>query len=103
MGTEHRFPSAEASHADQNRRQVASNTAKGTSVYAPDGNRIGQIDHVMVDEASGEIVCAIVDFGAKKSFGFEIDQHRVPWSLLTYNSRFEGYELRIVEQMPRRV
>jgi hypothetical protein len=33
----------------------------------------------------------------------EADEHPVPWSLLRYNPRFDGYELRITDkQMLRR-
>jgi sporulation protein YlmC with PRC-barrel domain len=104
MGSEHSFPTAEASHVGEDHRLVASDNAKGTPVYAPDGNRLGRIERVMVDEASREIVYAIVDFRSGNSFGFEADQHPVPWSLLTYNPRFEGYELRIAGgQAPQRM
>jgi hypothetical protein len=28
----------------------------------------------------------------------EADEHPVPWSLLAYNPRFDGYELRITDE-----
>jgi hypothetical protein len=49
----------------------------------------------MAEQATGEIAYAIVSFGSASSIGFETDRHRVPWSLLAYNPRFDGYELRI--------
>jgi sporulation protein YlmC with PRC-barrel domain len=91
---------AAAGHGGADRRLVATNSAKGAPVYAPDGNRLGRIERVMADEATGEIVYAIVNFG--KSIGFESDQHPVPWSLLAYSPRFDGYELKITsKQTPR--
>lgn len=102
MGTERSVMMAPASHMGEGRRLVASNRAKGASVYAPDGNRLGWIEHVMVDEATGEIACAIVSFGVANNIGFEADHHPVPWSLLAYNPRFDGYELRIADKQPSR-
>jgi sporulation protein YlmC with PRC-barrel domain len=102
MRTDQSFLMAAAGHIDGSRRLVASNNAKGTPVYAADGNRLGRIERVMVDEATGEIVCAIVNFGLGNSIAFEADHHPVPWSLLAYNPRFEGYELRIANRQASR-
>jgi len=97
MDTEQSFRTAAASDIDGDRRLVASNNAQGAPVYAPDGNRLGRIERVMADEATGEIAYAIVNFGFGNSIGFETDNHPVPWSLLAYNPRFDGYELRIAD------
>ena len=102
MGTDHSSSAATAKRIGANRRLVASEHAKGAFVYAPDGNRLGRIERVMADEATGEIVHAVVNFGFGNSPGIEADQHPVPWSLLTYNPRFDGYELRIDKQALRR-
>jgi sporulation protein YlmC with PRC-barrel domain len=98
MSTEQSLRTAASSNADGNRRLVASNNAKGAPVYAPDGNRLGRIEYVMADETTGEIAYAIVNFGLGNTIGFETDHHRVPWSLLVYNHRFDGYELRVADQ-----
>jgi sporulation protein YlmC with PRC-barrel domain len=98
MGTEQNTPAAAGGHAGGSRRLVASENARGAPVYAPDGNRLGRIERVMADEATGEIVHAIVNFSPGKGIGFETDDHPVPWSLLTYNPRFDGYELRIASK-----
>jgi sporulation protein YlmC with PRC-barrel domain len=102
MATEQSFRTAAASDSGGNRRLVASDNAKGAPVYGPDGNRLGRIDRVMVDEATGEIAYAVVNFGLGNSIGFEADHHRVPWSLLAYNPRFDGYELKIADSRASR-
>jgi hypothetical protein len=102
MSTEQSLRTAASSNADSNRRLVVSNNAKGAPVYAPDGNRLGCIEYVMADEATGEIAYAIVNFGLGSSIGFETDHHPVPWSLLVYNPRFDGYELRVGDQQTSR-
>jgi uncharacterized protein YrrD len=101
MGIEQSSPTA-GSHMGSSSRLVASDNAKGAPVYAPDGNRLGRIERVMVDKATGEIAYAIVNFGLTNSIGFERDHHPVPWSLLAYNPRFDGYELRISDRQASR-
>ena len=98
MGTEQSFRPTAAGDSGGNRRLVASDNAKGAPVYAADGNRLGRIEWVMADAATGEIAYAVVNFGLGNSIEFETDHHRVPWSLLTYNPRFGGYELRIANR-----
>jgi sporulation protein YlmC with PRC-barrel domain len=103
MRTERNPPMAAAGHGGADRRLVATDNAKGAPVYAPDGNRLGRIERVMADQATGEIVYAIVNFGPGKGIGFESEQHPVPWTLLAYNSRFDGYELKVTsKQKPQR-
>jgi PRC-barrel domain len=89
---------ANAEPAHGSRRLVASDQGKGVFVYAPDGNRLGRIERVMVDAATGEVVHAVVSFASGNHLGIEADQHPVPWSLLAYNSRFGGYELGITDR-----
>jgi hypothetical protein len=102
MITEQSFRTAAASDSGGNRRLVASDNARGAPVYAADGNRLGRIEWVMADAATGEIAYAVVNFGLGSSIGFETDHHRVPWSLLAYNPRFDGYELRIADSRASR-
>ncbi len=83
-------------------RLIAGDHAKGAPVYTPDGNRLGRIERVMVDETTGEIVRAVVSFTFGNRMGIETDEHPVPWSLLKYNFRFDGYELRITDKQALR-
>jgi hypothetical protein len=98
MGTERTFVTSATSPVGGSRQLVARDDAKGVPVYAPDGNRLGRIEHVMADKATGEMVYAIVNFGIGNSIGFDTDRYQVPWSLLAYNPRFSGYELRIADK-----
>jgi hypothetical protein len=98
MSADRSLSAATANPAGGSRRLKASDHAKGASVYAPNGNRLGRIERVMVDEATGEVVHAVVRFAFGNGLGIEADEHPVPWSLLAYNSRFGGYELRITDR-----
>jgi PRC-barrel domain len=89
MGAERSFRETAPERTGGGRRLIASDHAKGALVYGPDGNRLGQIERLMVDEATGEVAHAVVRFDA--------DQHPVPWQLLSYNSRFGGYELSVAD------
>jgi PRC-barrel domain len=100
MGADQSMRSA-ADPAQGSRRLIASDQGKGAFIYAPDGNRLGRIEQVMVDAATGEIVHAVVRFTSGSPMGIETDEHPVPWSLLAYNSRFGGYELRIADRQAR--
>jgi len=103
MGTERSFRTAPpAGHSDTDRRLVVRNDAKGAPVYTADGNRLGRIEYVMADQATGKIAYAVVNFSFGTSIGFNTDHHQVPWSLLTYNPRFDGYELRITDSRTSR-
>jgi sporulation protein YlmC with PRC-barrel domain len=102
MSDDRTFRAAAADRTGESRRLIPSNHAKGALVYAPDGNRLGQIERVMVDEATGEIANAVVRFTFGNSMGIEADEHPVPWSLLAYSSRFDGYVLRITDTQATR-
>lgn len=97
MGADRSFPAPPAGPASEGRRLVPSDRAKGVFIYTPSGNRLGRIERVMVDEATGEIVDAVVSFNPGNGIGIGAQTHPVPWPLLAYNSRFGGYELRITD------
>jgi sporulation protein YlmC with PRC-barrel domain len=103
MGNDRTIRAAAADRTGGGGRLIVSDHAKGAPVYTPEGNRLGRIERVMVDEATGEIASAVVSFTFGNSMSIEADEHPVPWSLLRYNPRFDGYELRITDkQMLRR-
>jgi hypothetical protein len=50
----------------------------------------------MIDKLSGKVAYAVMSFGGFMGIGQ--DYYPLPWSLLTYNPRLEGYEVNISEQ-----
>ena len=62
-------------------------------MYSPNGERIGRIEGVMVSEATRKIVYAVLSFGGQASS--DANHGTIPWSLLVYSPKFEGYEFRI--------
>jgi sporulation protein YlmC with PRC-barrel domain len=87
-----------AGHAGEAEGLILNNIGKGAPVYRPNGERIGRIEGVMVSEASRKIAYAIVSFRGQVSLG--VKRRQIPWSVLVYSPKFEGYELRIDDTPP---
>ena len=69
---------------------IGSDKVVGTAVYRSNGDKIGQIARVMIGKKSGKVGYAVMSFGG--FLGIGEDYYPLPWSLLTYNPRLEGYE-----------
>jgi hypothetical protein len=87
-----------AGHAGEAEALISNEIGKGAPVYRSNGERIGRIEGVMVSGATRKIVYAVVSFGGQVSLGAKHNQ--IPWSLLVYSRKFEGYELRIDDTPP---
>src|SRR5262245_16277425 len=75
---------------------IGSDKVEGTPVYRPKGERVGQIERVMIDKISGKVAYAVMSFGGFMGIGE--DYYPLPWSLLTYNPRLGGYEVNVGEE-----
>ena len=70
-------------------RLIAAKQVQGTSVFGATLDKIGAIEDVMIDKASGRIAYAILSFGGFLGIG---DRYfPVPWEKLTYNTELGGY------------
>jgi hypothetical protein len=78
---------------------IGSDKVEGTAVYRSNGDKVGRIERVMLDKISGKVVYAVMSFGGFMGIGE--DYYPLPWSLLTYNPRLEGYEVNIGEEQLR--
>ena len=75
---------------------IASDRVEGTAVRRPGGEKIGSIQRLMIDKVSGKVAYAVMSFGG--FLGIGEDYYPLPWPLLTYNPRLEGYEVNVGEQ-----
>ena len=75
---------------------IGSDRVEGTNVYRSDGEKIGEIERVMIDKISGQAAYAVLGFGG--FLGIGEDHYPVPWQRLTYNERLGGYEVNISDQ-----
>ena len=74
---------------------IGSDKVEGTPVYRSNGEKVGRIERVMVDKISGKVAYAVMSFGGFMGIGE--DYYPLPWSVLTYNPRLDGYEVNITE------
>jgi PRC-barrel domain len=75
---------------------IGSDKVEGTPVYRSNGDKVGRIERVMIDKITGKVAYAVMSFGG--FLGIGEDYYPLPWSLLTYNPRLDGYEVNIGEQ-----
>jgi hypothetical protein len=75
---------------------IGSDKVEGTPVCRSNGERVGKIERIMIDKLTGKVAYAVMSFGGFMGIGE--DYYPLPWSLLTYNPRLDGYEINITEQ-----
>ncbi len=75
---------------------ISSTEVNGSSVFGTDGNKIGEIDHLMIDRTSGKITFAVMHFGGFLGLGEEA--HPIPWDKLSYDKSLDGYRTDISEE-----
>jgi hypothetical protein len=92
----YRYPRQDTRQARETAGLIGSDKVEGTPVYRSNGDRVGQIERVMIDKLNGKVAYAVMSFGGFMGIGE--DYYPLPWSLLTYNPRLEGYEVNIGEQ-----
>ena len=72
---------------------ISASRVAGTAVYDLSENRIGTIEDVMIDKLQGRVNYAVLGFGG--FLGFDKKHYPLRWSMLRYNSRLEGYQVRL--------
>ncbi|MCX8995923.1 PRC-barrel domain-containing protein [Rhizobiaceae bacterium BDR2-2] len=68
---------------------IAAEKVNGTNVYNTAGDKLGSVDDIMLDKASGRAIYAIMSFGGFLGMGEKY--HPLPWSSLKYDSQKDGY------------
>ncbi|WP_446623376.1 PRC-barrel domain-containing protein [Variovorax sp. LARHSF232] len=68
---------------------ISSGRVQGTNVYNPDGDKLGTIDHLIINKFSGQVRYAVMEFGG--FLGIGSDRYPIPWRLLTYDKGLGGY------------
>jgi hypothetical protein len=74
---------------------ITSDNVEGMPVYDMHGKRIGTVDRLMIDKVTGQIAYAILSFGG--FLGIGEDHYPIPWSMLTYNEKPDGFQVDITE------
>ena len=79
---------------------IASDRVEGTAVRRPNGDRIGYIERLMIDKISGRVSYAVLGVGGFLGMGANLLP--LPWARLSYNQKFDAYELDIGDEELRR-
>ena len=66
------------------------------TVYGPDGEVIGKIEYVLIEQVSGQVGYAVARFRGFE--GLAESRHTVPWSIFVYDSELEGYRTELTEE-----
>ncbi len=72
---------------------ISSDRVEGTSVYNTAGDKLGSVDHLVIDKRSGVVRYAVLEFGG--FLGMGTDRYPVPWGLLEYATDLSGYRVPI--------
>jgi hypothetical protein len=78
-----------------NHSLISSEDVEGTTVYGPGGDKVGEIDHLMIDKVSGNVTYAVMSFGGFLGLGHS--HYPVPWATLKYDTSLGGYRTNITE------
>ncbi len=68
---------------------ISADDVTGTNVYNLAGEKLGEVDDVLIDKASGRAVYAILSFGGILGMGEK--HHPLPWSTIKYDTLKGGY------------
>ena len=79
---------------------IASDRVEGTAVRRSNGDKIGHIERLMIDKISGKVSYAVLSFGGFLGMGTSLLP--LPWGRLSYNRKFEAYQLDIDDDELRR-
>lgn len=79
-----------------NHQLISSKDVEGTDVYGPGDDKVGAIDHLMIDKLSGRVTYAVMSFGGFLGLGHS--HYPIPWAALKYDTGLEGYRTGITEQ-----
>ncbi len=82
---------ARTGETDETSRLISSQKVDGTAVYNRNGDRLGTVDHTMIDKFTGQVEYAIMSFGGFLGIGESYNP--VPWKSLTYDVNLGGYVL----------
>jgi len=72
-----------------NNTVIRSDQVEGTAVFNAQGDKLGSIDHLMIDKRSGTVRYAALEFGG--FLGIGTDRYPLPWNLLKYDTAKDGY------------
>src|SRR5580658_7680357 len=80
---------ARTGQTDETDRLISSEKVEDTAVYNRNGDRLGTVDHLMIDKYTGQVEYAVMSFGGFLGIGESYNP--LPWHMLNYNTGLGGY------------
>ena len=78
-------------------RAILASKVQGTSVYNTAGDKIGEVEDIILDKTSNRIMYAALGFGGLLGMGEKYAP--VPWSMLDYQPDKGGYVVPMSEDV----
>ncbi len=85
--------------ARPNHALVSSEDVEGTTVYDKAGEKIGEVERLIIDKVSGRVHYAVVSFGGFMGLGHS--HYPLPWDALSYDTSLDGFRTNVSEQQVR--
>jgi uncharacterized protein YrrD len=79
---------------------IPAKKVNGSDVFSQNGEHLGEIDDVMIEKRSGEVVYAIMSFGGFLGIGEKY--HPLPWPVLNYDKGKDGYVVNLTKEQLKR-
>ncbi len=74
---------------------ISCDDVEGMPVRRPNGDKIGFIDRLMIDQPTGQVAYAVLSFGGFLGMG---EKHMpLPWTRLAFNPNLEAFELDLTD------
>ena len=78
-------------------RAIVASRVTGTSVYNPQGEKIGHVEDIVLDKMSDKVMFAVLGFGGFLGIGERY--HAMPWSMLDYDKERGGYVVSLSKEV----
>jgi hypothetical protein len=72
---------------------IGADKVNGTDVYNLEGDKLGEVEEIMLDKINGQVAYAVLSFGGFLGMGHK--HYPLPWSQLRYDTRKGGYVVNI--------
>lgn len=74
---------------------ISSENVEGMKVYDSNRNKIGEIDHLMIDRVSGNVRYVVMSFGGILGLGHS--HYPLPWNAIKYDTEVDGFITNVTE------
>lgn len=72
---------------------IPADKVNGTNVFNLAGEKLGNVEDIMIDKVSGRAIYAVMSFGGFLGMGEK--HHPLPWATLSYDEKKHGYVINL--------